>query len=631
MQLVWGQVETVQAHIKDSLQVYAERYDVEEGAVSLPQYLDAHGSELRSAYIAFIHELSLQKVQGRSLAEVLSDREGFSYWWMTQLAEKSPFKSPRIHDCLRLMALEMLLKEKAGDARRLVLVGGDKALALTLESFCSRSGLVFKYDPTDAPERKGTLSRIHRLLPWRVKGFLSLRHWLRRWILRGLANPAWFAQPKGVLFCSYFFNLDGRKLKEGNFHSHQWENLPATLQREGWQLNWLHHMLLLPGVRSVREALSNAAGFNAQSHAQGCHSFVEAQLGGRLLVGALLEWLILGRRVSRIRTSLSFTPKGSQLDLWPMLEEDWETSLRGAIGLGNCIWRRLFDRALSSMPPQAACIYLWENQGWEAALVHAWRRHQHTPVIGFPHATTAFWHLNNFDDPVLFAAGSETISKPIPDRLAVSGPSAWSMFCESGYPPTRMMPVEAVRFQHLLDRPVSFQTRRRDPEQPLRMLMLGDFSRKQSQAMGTCLASAARQWSGKMKITVKPHPITSLDVKDLPNLSFNLTFEPLGEILQAYDVVFASNSSSAALDAWLYGLPLAVFLDDCSLNHSPMRGALGACFVSNAKQLAQFLEQEIAHKPMSVDTFFWLDENLKQWRQLMLDVTDQVQTEKNNR
>ncbi|WP_459950498.1 TIGR04326 family surface carbohydrate biosynthesis protein [Denitratisoma sp. agr-D3] len=617
-------------HDLGELVVLAGQHDAPPGSISLPAYLDTHGDALRAAYVAFIHELGAQDVQGRSLAAALTDHEGFSYWWMTHLAEKSPFKSPRIYDCLRLLGLEMLMRESAAQASCLVLYGGDVALSTTLASFCGRRGLAFRHQPVAAIGKPSLLSRLHHALPWRLKGLLSMRHWLRRWSLRGLSSPAWFTKPKGVLFCSYFFNLDGQRADAGSFYSRQWELLPAQLQRDGWRLNWLHHMLLLPGIRSVREALEKAMSFNADGAGQGCHSFVESQLSVRLIAGAALEWLRIGQRASKLRPWLSFVPAGSQLDLWPLLEDDWETSLTGSVGLANCIWRRLFDQTLLTMPAQAGAFYLWENQGWEVAFLHAWRRHQRSQVIGFPHATTAFWHVNNFDDPRLFADNNVDATKPLPDLLAVSGPMAWHMFVQSGYPSARMAPVEAVRFLHLLQRPPTLQRHPRKIGKPLKILLLGDFSREQSRAMGACLAHAARMWGGQMELTVKPHPITLLGSQDLLGLSFTLSDRPLGDILQEFDLAFASNSSSAALDAWLYGVPVAVFLDDSSLNHSPMRGAPGACFVSNGVQLARVLAEGVEHPPMPVGEFFWLDGSLYRWRQLVAQATGQVQTSEHN-
>lgn len=608
--------------------VYAACYAPPEGATSLSEYLDIHGEDLRAAYIAFIHDLGQQQVSGEPLVSALADKEGFSYWWMTHLAEKSPFKSPRIHDCLRLMALEDWMRTSLTPVQRLVLCGADEVVAKTLAIFCARRGISFRYQLDISTGSQGLLTRIHRRLPWSIKGLLSLRHWGRRWAARRLAAPAWSGPPTGLFMCSYFFNLNDQMAEEGHFYTRQWEDLPGQLLRDGWRLNWLHHLLLLPGINNVRDALGKAIRFNEGGPNQGCHSFVESKLGLGLIAGAMKEWILLGHKATRARKQLSFVPRGSQLDLWYLLEADWNTSLLGAIGLGNCIWRRLFDRALACMPRQAGGYYLWENQGWESAFLHAWKRHQPAPVIGFPHATTAFWHLNNFDDPRIFEGENVAASKPLPDQLAVSGPMAWRMFQASGYPVDRMVEVEAIRFQHLLQCPPRQQIHH--PENRLRVLLLGDFSRQQSRAMGACLAQAAALWGGPLELTVKPHPITPLDGEDLPSLSFTLSEQPLGEILQGFDLAFASNSSSAALDAWLHGLPVAVFLDDSSLNHSPMRAAPGACFVSNGVQLARILAEGTGHPPMPANEFFWLDADLHRWRELVRQTAGKVPTHELN-
>jgi surface carbohydrate biosynthesis protein (TIGR04326 family) len=76
---------------------------------SVPRYLEAHADRIRSKYLAFIHDLGESLVAGRRVIDHLDFGDGFSYWWMTTIAEKSPLKSSRIYDCLRMFALEEML------------------------------------------------------------------------------------------------------------------------------------------------------------------------------------------------------------------------------------------------------------------------------------------------------------------------------------------------------------------------------------------------------------------------------------------------------------------------------------------------------------------------------------------
>ena len=48
----------------------------------------------------------------KSIVEYLEIERGFSIWWMTLLAEKSPVKSKVPLDCLRLLAVNHFLLNK---------------------------------------------------------------------------------------------------------------------------------------------------------------------------------------------------------------------------------------------------------------------------------------------------------------------------------------------------------------------------------------------------------------------------------------------------------------------------------------------------------------------------------------
>ena len=73
--------------------------------------------------------------------------------------------------------------------------------------------------------------------------------------------------------------------------------------------------------------------------------------------------------------------------------------MRGSAAVINLLWIELFDQALRDAPRQDKGFYLCENQGWERAFIHAWRKHGHGELIAVPHATVRFWDLRYFADP----------------------------------------------------------------------------------------------------------------------------------------------------------------------------------------------------------------------------------------
>src|ERR1017187_5855414 len=95
--------------------------------VSIPRLVEKYADELRARYLAWIYELGERRFQDRRVVDHLELRPGFSYWWMTQFAEKSNYgKSPQITDAIRLMTFDDWAHGRS--FRRVVLVSSNHLL-----------------------------------------------------------------------------------------------------------------------------------------------------------------------------------------------------------------------------------------------------------------------------------------------------------------------------------------------------------------------------------------------------------------------------------------------------------------------------------------------------------------------
>ena len=393
---------------------------------SVPRYLEDHASRIRQKYLAFVHDLGERRIAGKRLVDHLDLGDGFSLWWMTRLAEKSPLKSPKIYDCLRLIALEeILVKERSS---HLTLITANKTLAQSIRRLCRNRRIGFSCRLKGGSNRRWSLRGLYEALPSSVQGLLSLRHVVARWPLRKLRKPRWFSGESAIFICSYFIHLDTILCEKGQFHSRQWEGLPKALCKSGKSINWVQLFLPSAEVPNAMKGLSWLQRFNDDAPTQGWHAFLECYLTYRSLLGVLKKWLRLNRVSWRLRNIQSnFYPDGSLVWLWPILRDDWRSSLIGPVAISNCLSIELFDAALADMPRQRLGLYLWENQGWEKALLRAWRKNGHGEIIGIQHSTVPFWHLYSFDDPRSLTS-RQPCALPLPDRLAVNGAAAWQSF-----------------------------------------------------------------------------------------------------------------------------------------------------------------------------------------------------------
>ena len=464
--------------------------------ISIPRYLENHAERMRAKYLAFVHDLGESLIGGKPIIDHLDSGDGFSFWWMSQLSEKSPYKSPRIYDCLRLLALEEILLENKPEI--LTLKSSDRSLAQAVQRLCLNLNVSFHWQKLQS-RRQWSLRRLYEALPHPIRGLISLRHIIKRWQLRQLPRSQWFGGNNAIFMCSYFFNLDLHSCAAGQFYSRQWEELPRQLQDSGKRANWIHHFLPSSNVSHIKTSLSWMSQFNRDANRQGYHAFLETYLSWKVILHVLKSWFWLNMASWRLREiSCVFNPKGSAVWLWPLLRDDWQTSINGTTSISNCLWVELFDAVLRDIPKQKMGLYLWENQGWECALLRAWRRHGHGEIIGVPHSTLRFWALNNFDDPRTVVSNREC-GKILPDYLAINGPMAWKALVKGGYPVDRLLEVEALRFQYLILHG-SAQPQKADgypvPEGISKknlhkaVLILGDFTVEQTLKMLRCIDAA---------------------------------------------------------------------------------------------------------------------------------------------
>jgi len=585
---------------------------------SLLRYVESHGDRLRRRYMAWVHDCGESRLEGKRLIDHLALEDGLSYWWMTLFVEQSPWKSPAIIDALRLFALEEILVQQRPVTLRLI--SGNRNLHVVLSGLCQNLGIAYKWQrPPLKSRRRLSIRGIYRILPQPVQALISLaRHLHRRWPLRRVDKSGWFGGDRSVLYCSYFIHLDEQSCTNGKFYSHQWEGLPKVLHDGGYRANWLQHYFEGSALPNTQTAMNWVQGFNRQRHEQGFHVFVDAYLSLRVVLRVLRGWLKITFVSFRLaHVNRAFCPQGSQFSLWPIMREDWRASLRGPVAIRNHLWLALFEQALRHLPHQKTGLYLRENQAWERAFVHAWRKHGHGRLIGVVHSTVRYWDLRYFTDPRTVRSLAP-YPIPQPDITALNGKATVDAYLSVDYPKAAIAECEAVRYGYLHELRAGRSPRRAKGHE-IKVLVLGDYLPSGTIKMMRLLEAAVPHISNRTTYTVKPHPSFIVKAYDYPSLHLEIVMDPLGRILHDFDVAYSSSLTSAAVDAYLAGLPVVVVLDETTLNFSPLRGQPGVRFVSTPEQLAEALQtadQSVGPSPNHSE-FFFLDPALPRWQRLL--------------
>lgn len=587
--------------------------------ISVPELVELHAGELKARYLAWIHDLGVSTVAGMRVVDHLAIRPGFSYWWMSSLAQKFNVSGvSQIDDAIKALALERLVV--ARQATSIVLVSGNPRLAVCVQDFCRKSGINYEFRQARAIQEKRNYRSLYQLLPHACRALIYLAWYVFKAIpLLLQKRPATPTSVGEVTFIDVLVHLDKQEMSAGRFVSNYWTSLVGKLSEWGIASCWLHIFFRHPAIPTLVQAQRQIDRFNAASNSSQFHALIERSLNFRMLFTALGDYFTLNRSFARLLGVGAIRPVSSELNLWPLHAEEWADSICGREAMRNCLRVALFERAIGRLPPQRLGIYICENQSWEMALVHAWRSAGHGILVGVPHTTVRFWDLRYHYDARSYLRDNDN-GLPLPDIWAVNGPATRESVLASGYPPDRVTEVEALRFLHLL-KPRQGRITSHKPRPELHVLVCGDFLAETNRRILSWLENAAKSLPRETVYVFKPHPAYPLNSSDYSTLNLEMSEAPLAVLLAGCDVVFTSNITSAAVDAYCSGIPVIQMLDGSTFNVSPLRGMEGAVYVSNPKELAEALGQAMGKAKgcnrIVAAPYFCLDEALPRWRKLL--------------
>ena len=603
---------------KPLLSCHWQGYAQSEDHWSLLRYIDEHGERLRKAYCTLIHEMGETRLPGGRVIDHLAIEDGLSFWWMTLLFEKNVWKTPSIVDALRLLALEEILGQRPPAGVRLA--GGNKTIDAALAMLCRQQGIPYQWHQTGLPQGTGQVRQpLWRRWPNWIQAILALlRYLVMHWPLRRNAGTEWFRGGGALFFCSYFDNVNTSAARQGRFHSYYWGGLPDLLQKCGYRSNWLQFFVPQGKAVSAREGSDWLSLFNSAPERQGTHEFIDRQLSTERVYSAVKHWVRLISASRRMdRKEHLFGGNRQKEFLWPVMKADWLRALRGPDAILNLLRLKLIDQAVSRLPYQKIGFYLCENQAWERALIHCWRKHGHGEIVAVPHSTRSFWDLRFFYDPRTFSStGLHRV--PLPDLTVVNGEMAKAAFMADNYPIESLVEGEALRFLGLPG--VGKQPAAGAQEDgAARVLILGEFLPSATEHLLRILAKAIPRLKRDILFTLKPHPNCPIRKEDHPELDFRLIDKPLADVLHLFDIAYTGSSTSAALDAYCAGVRVICVMDPDSLNLSPLRGRPGACFVGDAEELARALSEcsTAALQNDKAEDIFFLDPSLDRWKGLI--------------
>lgn len=579
--------------------------------ISLPQYVEDNSDDLRQRFLAFIRKVGETEIASKTTIEHLRILPGFSYWWMTLFACKRWSPSSNIIQSIRLFALEEILRDIK--PTKVSLATSQHSVELIIRDWCAQAGVKFQSLPTPPT----TLwSRIHPST--RVTGTFRAIPVLGREMTRRFRAPKNLKSTNSsvdVVLIDFFSRFDIASANKGVYRSGFWSKLVDALDVAEQKTLFLHKFVTDTSTPRRTTTKSTLDGLNSVSTAQH-HYLLDAQLSIRVVVKALLIYFRLLKVRFRIRTiKRSFSPAGSQLDLWRLFRTEWHDSLSGSTAILHSLTISELDNTIMRVPPCRTVLYLMENQPWEMAFVQLWRQCRSEPLVGVPHSTIRYWDLRYFADPDQYHSDLSA-RPPNPSRVAVNGPAALISLSAAGIPSEQIIEVEALSYLYLKNVQPTVSTSP-DSAESIRLLVLGDFFHHQNAVLLAMLQSSLGHTSRNISVTVKSHPLCSIERHDFPLLNFQIDTRPLIEQLNECDLVLATNGTSAAAEAYQCGIPVITILNGETFNFSPLRNVPGAVFVESPEHLTRILDHiELTNLEPRSDLFN-IDESLTRWKHLL--------------
>ena len=108
---------------------------------------------------------------------------------------------------------------------------------------------------------------------------------------------------------------------------------------------------------------------------------------------------------------------------------------------------------------------------------------------------------------------------------------------------------------------------------------MGDYDNEANAQLMKILYETTKKFPGS-QIKLKEHPITPLAVDNFSGASFQKSNGSLIELIRWCNVVVSGETTTAALDCYLFGKPVVVVVSGNSVIRSPLLGLPAANFVS---------------------------------------------------
>ena len=538
-----------------------------ENTISILKFIDDNEKYLKNKFLMFLNEIENEKIFNETLSSVTNKR-GYNFWIISQIYEKSFYKSSLNIDFLKIAALEEILKN---DYRKIKIKNAPKRFYKSIKYLCDLKKVSFNFE--DINQKINNKFKFPYFMT--AISYLIINY-LRAIIVRLHTKKISKKQNSKISVFSYFYNFKIKK-ESNEIHFEQWKEIPIKIKSIfKTEINWFHHYISHNNIRKISTSAKLIQKLNIEQ--KDLHSLIIINLDLINFIKILLNFFYL-TVFSNYRKfkNLLFINHHYRKIYWNIFKNDWNESFHGKVLMQNLIWIEIFESIISKLPRQDLGFYLFENQSWEKILIHAWRRNGHKEIVGFLPNLTRYWDLR-----YSYHSNKANFNSLMPDKIICLDLNSYSNLLEIGFGRKDIIrEISSYNPNSFGDKILSKQNDNDDKK----IIIFGDYEKKINYDFFNILQKIKN--INKFKLYLKCHPSNRINTNNFNAIKLQIIQDEIIDFTK-FNNAIVIGATGIALNLYLRNLNLLIFYNEDDLNYSPLKDFKDISFACNLKALENY-------------------------------------------
>jgi len=510
---------------------------------SIYSLLEKKKNFFRKKLLKELSDIGKTKYKNRKIENYL-EIDNFNFWEFSVFRQLISYDNSNTIFLLKIIVLDNFIKNKK---IKILNYSSDVLFDNIIKHYCLKRKILLI---SKTKYKKKVDYKLLNYLPNIVK-FILYFIYIIIFHLR-LSLPKQTRSP--IVFFDIFTHINIKQLKKKKFKTCYWQNLPSLLEKKfSFNIDWQHLFYRQKETKFLGNAVSYT---NSISNNKNNHNIIDI-ITPKDLFFIFKKYCQLYIKTNKLNFFMKRYYEDKNINIYKIFKSDYFNFMIGLRGIKNILYFRCFDNILNKKKKYKLGIYIYENQNWEKMLNYFWNKYNHKNLFAVPHNEIRYWDLRYYDlYPTSFYK-----KKLKPKNFLVNSYASANMAKLHNF--KNLIQTESLRminFKHKF-------TKTRNSK--INIFVALDLFESSSKKLVAILNKNADQFKNIGKIYIKKHP-ASLDNFNFSSKKIYLYKDSIETILPKIDLFIASNSTTAIYYAIFNRIPYMTYIDNSSLNLSPL-------------------------------------------------------------